>query len=144
MIALLNREFVNLPLLCGVAGLSLVASSPLTRGAFGFSLSTSILPPSHWDCLGSASICICPLSFFLSPAGSAPSVPDCVILPAALLLSFSTYVVDTPGPSVRASRCYVPLPHCVFPEASARTRWRLIASSRNPATFSMSSSFMKA
>lgn len=87
------------------------------------------------------------LSPFLSPAGSAPSapsVPDCVILPAALLLSFSIYVVDAPGPSVRASRCHDPLPHCVLPEASARTRCRLIASSRNPATFSMSSSFMKA
>lgn len=49
-----------------------------------------------------------------------------------------------PGPSAWASRhrrhrCRDPRPHCVFPEACARTRCRLIASSRNPATFSLSS-----
>lgn len=89
------------------------------------------------DCQGPASFCICP--FFLSPAGSAPialSVPGCVIPPAALSLFDPCGQRRAPlsGPAA-----VVTPPHCVLPEASARTRCRLMASSRNPATFSLSS-----
>lgn len=62
MIALLGREFVNLPLLCGVAGRSRDSSGPPARGAFSLRWFTV--------CQGAASICVCP--FFLFPIGSAP------------------------------------------------------------------------
>lgn len=98
MIALLGREFVNLPLLCGVAGHSHDASGPPTRGAFVFSLSTVILIPSHWhDSLSVNAQHPSVFVPFLSPARSAPSAPSargCVILPAALSLSPSV----CPGP----------------------------------------------
>lgn len=62
MIALLGREFVNLPLLCGVAGRSRDSSGPPARGAFSLRWFTV--------CQGAASICVCP--FFLFPIESAP------------------------------------------------------------------------
>lgn len=49
MIALLGREFVNLPLLCGIAEHSHDASGPPIRGAFSSSLSFLAFPPSLWD-----------------------------------------------------------------------------------------------
>lgn len=73
MIALLGREFVNLPLLCGVAGRSRDSSGPPTRGTFGFTLTAGIFHSFSlgWFtvCQGAASICVCP---FLIPIGSAP------------------------------------------------------------------------
>lgn len=144
MIALLGREFVNVPLLCGVAGHSRDASGPPTRGALGFSLGAAVFLPSHWDDLLSVKAqhpsVFVPL---VSPAGSAPSVPGCVMLPAALYLSPPVWSMPW-APLSGPAAVVTPPPHCVLPETSARTRCRLMASSRNPATFSLSSSFMKA
>lgn len=132
MIALLGREFVNLPLLCGVAGRSRDSSGPPARGAFSLRWFTV--------CQGAASICVCPFFF----------IPHWV---SSLCFLRSTAVSSYPLPSLALSPSEWPMPrdppsgpepvgtppHCVLPEASARTRCCLMAFSRNPATFSLSS-----
>lgn len=89
MIALLGREFVNLPLLCGVAGRSRDSSGPPTRGTFGFTLTAGIFHSFSlgWFtvCQGAASICVCPffnphwvssLCFLRSTAVSSYPLPS--------------------------------------------------------------------
>lgn len=115
MIALLGREFVNLPLLCGVAGRSRDSSGPPTRGTFGFTLTAGIFHSFSlgWFtvCQGAASICVCP--FFNSLLGQLPVLPQvhgCLVLPAALSLSLSLsiWVINAPGPSIWARACRDP------------------------------------
>lgn len=141
--------FVNLPLLCGVSGPCRDASGSPNRGAFHLSLSSCIFLPFFIDPGGSTSVCICiPLLFPAGSASSVPSVPGCVIPPTSLSPSLTLsllWCVQGPGPlSLGLQLWGPPFLHCVLPEASARTRCRLMASSRKPATFSLSSSFMKA
>lgn len=102
MIALLGREFVNLPLLCGVAGRSRDSSGRPARGAFSLRWFTV--------CQGAASICVCPF-FFYSPLGQLPVLPQvhgCLVLPAALSCSLSIWVINAPGPSIWARACWDP------------------------------------
>lgn len=134
MIALLRREFVNIPLLCGIAEHSHDASGPPTRGAFGSFLRAGVSSfPLGWfiDCQGPASFCICPL-FYPQLGQLQPCNPACCPLP------LSIRVVTAQAPPSGPAAVMTP-PHCAPPEASARTRCRLMASSRNPATFSLSS-----
>ncbi|TNN60521.1 hypothetical protein EYF80_029244 [Liparis tanakae] len=58
--------------------------------------------------------------------------------PVRCPLPSSTPVVNAGAPQSGPAAVVAP-PHCVLPEASARTRCRQMASSRNPATFSLSS-----
>lgn len=140
MKALLGRDFVNLPLLCGIAEHSHDASGPPTRGAFGSFFTHGISSFSlRWftKCQGPASFCICPLLYPTGSAFIALSFSGCVILPAVFSLYRSTW--PSPGPLCPGKSLSWPPPHCVLPQASVRTRCRLMASSRNPATFSLSS-----
>lgn len=112
MIALLGREFVNLPLLCLIAEHSHDASGPPTRGTFGSSLRTSVSSLclgwfSDWQ--GSASFCICPC--FYPQLGPLPSVPRRVILPRCPL-PYLDPCGHRPGPSVWASSCRDPSSLC--------------------------------
>lgn len=113
----------------------------LTRGVLGLSLSVLVSSPYVWDDLltvkGQRPSVFVPV---LSPDTWAPlplpSVPSCLILLAALSLSPSVW--SKPWARLGLLLSWPP-PHCVLPEASARTRCRLMASSKNPATFSLSS-----
>ena len=144
MTALLGREFVNVPLLCGTAEHSHDASGPPSRGALGSSLSCggssfslhlkaqlpSVLVPLQspsWD----GSYRSLSLSFSLSSRLCNPSRCPLSLSRCALW--------STPGPLWLGQPVLWPPPHCVLPDVSARTRCRLMASSRNPATFSLSS-----
>lgn len=110
MIALLGREFVNLPLLCGIAEHSHDASGPPTRGAFGSSLSFLAFPPSPWDDLLTVKAQLpsvfVPL-FIPSWVSSHRSLRSRLCDPARCPLPLRS-VWSTPGPSVRASRCRDP------------------------------------
>lgn len=85
MIALLGREFVNLPLLCGVAGRSRDSSGPPARGAFSLRWFTV--------CQGAASICVCPFFFIphwvSSCASSGPRLSRPTRCPFLLSLHLS-------------------------------------------------------
>lgn len=105
-------------------------------------LSVLAFSPSVWDDLltvkGQRPSVFVPV---LSPAMWAPSTPLCSQLcdPSPLPSPFLHPCGQRPGPHCLGLLLSWPPPHCVLPEASARTRCRLMASSRNPATFSLSS-----
>lgn len=137
MIALLGRELVNLPLLCGIAEHSHDASGPLTRGAFSSFLRagvSSFFLGWFTDCQGPACFCICPLFIPSWVSSFLSQLCD----PFHCTLPFLIRVINAPAPLSGPAAVVTP-PHCALPEASARTRCRLMASSRNPATFSLSS-----
>lgn len=84
--------------------------------------------------------------FWNPPVGSAfITLSLSMTLPAALFLHWSTPSTTGSNLSRRPSLGQTPhsTHHCVLPLANARTLCRLIASSRNPATFSLSSCRLK-
>lgn len=123
MVALRGREFVNLPLLCGIAEHSHDASDPATRGAFSSFYTAGVSSFSlGWltDCQR-PSVLLYLSPFFNPQLGQLPPPPP----PLLLLLPFpavwsrpspspflSICVVNAPGPSVRASRCHDPSSLC--------------------------------
>lgn len=90
MVALLGREFVNLPLLCGNAEHSHDASGPPTAGACSSSLSAGGSSSSwmiFWLLRSSALLCLSPFSPQLGqlpPLPLVPAVPSCPILSSFL------------------------------------------------------------
>lgn len=106
MVALLGRECVNLPLLCGVAGHSHKVSGPPARGAVIFSLSLFLHRwhfasfSSGWftDWQGRASIYLSPPFLILSRLGSLCFLHWRLCDPARCFLPFSMVVVKAPEP----------------------------------------------
>lgn len=92
--------------------------------------------------------------YWLSSLCLSPFYPQLGQLPPLLLFlavrscllpcTFLNPCGQHPGPLYLGQRAVVTPLHNVLPEVSVRTRCRLMASSKNPATFSLSSSFMKA
>lgn len=140
MIALFSREFVNLPLLCGTAEHTprWLWPSNQRSPSFRSQLWRFLLLSQMIYCMSRPNVLLF-LSPFYSQLGQRsaffynPAVWSCP-LPSSFL--------DPPGQRPAPLCGPVPVvttPHCVLPQAIDRTRCRLMASSRNPATFSLSS-----
>lgn len=125
-------------------------SRAATRGAFAFSVSATVLLSGmffffffffglSWT---SITLCVPPSSPPLAPAGPPPlSFPFCLRWsdPSRCPLLFFDQRGQRPMTLGAGLDIAMTTPQSAPPEASARTRCRLMASSRNPATFSLSS-----
>lgn len=141
MVALLGGEDISLPLHCGIAECSHDASDSPTRRALsscsaeGFLFSFSDHFQLHPHCYNPQLGQLLSLSLVPWPCASA-----CCPLPALIHAINNWAHLSRPPPRGQTPQ---PAHHCVLPLANARTRCRLMASSRNPATFSLSSYRLK-